>query len=70
MKGIRKKARLLANSKGVDDALSVLTSYLNSFFLLDFIEFYGALKEYDGHQKEIEELIEQIGILDLSLIHI
>ena len=67
MKGIRKKARLLANSKGVDDALSVLTSYLNSFFLLDFIEFYGALKEYDGHQKEIEELIEQIGILDSAI---
>lgn len=67
MRGIRKKARMLANSKGVDDALSVLTSYLNSFFLLDFIEFYGALKEYDGHQGEIEELIEQIGILDSAI---
>lgn len=67
MKGIRKKARMLANSKGVDDALSVLTSYLNSFLLLDFIEFYGALKEYDGHQREIEELIEQIGILDSAI---
>lgn len=67
MKGIRKKARMLTNSKGIDDWMTVLLTYINSFFLLDFIEFYGALKEYDGHQKEIEELIEQLGILDSAI---
>lgn len=67
MKGIRKKARMLANSKGLDDFLSLIMSYINSFFLLDFIQFYGVLKDYDGHQQEVEELIEQIGILDSAI---
>lgn len=67
MKKIRKRSRMLANSKGFDDFLSVLTAYINSFFLLDFIEFYSALKEYEGHQDEIGDLIEKIGILDSTI---
>lgn len=67
MKGIKKKARMLTNKKGMEDFIALLASYVNSFFLLDFIQFYGALKEYDGHQKEVEDLIEQIGILDSAI---
>lgn len=67
MRGIRKKARMLTNAKGMEDLLSLIASYINSFFLLDFIQFYAALKEYDGHQAEVENLIEQIGILDSAI---
>ena len=67
MKTIKRKARMLTNSKGMEDFWALLASYINSFFLLDFIMFYGVLDEYDGHIKEIEELIELIGILDSAL---
>ena len=67
MKPIRKKSRMLTNAKGMDDFLSLLATYINSFFMLDFIQFYGVLNEYDGHIQEIEELIETIGILDSAI---
>lgn len=67
MRGIRKKARMLTNTKGMSDWTEILMAYINSFFLLDFIEFYLALREYDGRQKNVERLIGQLGLLDSAV---
>lgn len=67
MRGIRNKARMLTNAKGMTDWTEILMAYINSFFLLDFIEFYTALREYDGHQENVECLIAQVGLLDSAI---
>lgn len=62
---IRKKSMTLVNNKGTDgDIMSVLYSYINSFFMLDFIQFYSILKAFRQNEKELEKLTEDLGCLD------
>lgn len=62
---IRKKSITLVNSKGTDgDIMSVLYSYINSFFMLDFIQFYSILKHLRNRQEELEQLTADLGFLD------
>lgn len=62
---IRKKSMTLVNTKGTDgDIMSVLYSYINSFFMLDFIQFYSILKDLGKNQEELETLTSDLGSLD------
>lgn len=62
---IRKKSITLVNAKGTDgDIMSVLYSYINSFFMLDFIQFYSILKKLKEKQEELESLTADLGFMD------
>ena len=66
--GIRKKCVTLVTTKGTEgDFMSVLYSYINSFFMLDLIQFYSVLKEMQRKREELEKLTETLGILDAMI---
>lgn len=65
---IRKKCITLVNAKGTEgDIMSVLYTYFNVFFVLDFIQFYSILKDLQKKQNELETLTETLGILDTMI---
>lgn len=65
---IRKKCITLVNAKGTEgDIMSVIYTYINAFFVLDFIQFYSILKDLQNRQKELETLTETLGILDAMI---
>ena len=57
----------LVSAKGVDLGFAAIMSYLNNFFMLDFIQFYSVLKDLQGRQRDIDSLLENIGILDSAM---
>ena len=66
--GIRKKCVTLVTTRGTEgDFMSVLYSYINSFFMLDLIQFYSVLKEMQRKREELEKLTETLGILDAMI---
>lgn len=64
---IRRKCVTLVSAKGVDLGFAAIMSYLNNFFMLDFIQFYSVLKDLQGRQRDIDSLLENIGILDSAM---
>ncbi|MDD3277393.1 MAG: DNA mismatch repair protein MutS [Lachnospiraceae bacterium] len=64
---LKKRVQVFTNAKAYDDWLTVLRSYFNNFFLLDFIVFYLSIDLVLRHQKELETLIENFGILDSAI---
>ena len=67
LQGIRKKCVTLVSAKGGDTGLTMIFSYLNNFFLLDFIQFYSVLRQLKEKKPEVEALQEQFGILDSAI---
>lgn len=66
--GVRKKSVTLVSAKAVEgDIMSVLYSYINSFFMLDFIQFYSILKILRENQEELEVLTAGLGMLDAMI---
>lgn len=47
-----------------DDILSGIMEYVKMIFHVDKIKYNSMLKQLKGHQKDVEELMEGIGILD------
>lgn len=65
---VRKKSVTLVTAKGTEgDIAGVLYSYINSFFMLDFIQFYSILRVLRQNQQELETLTETLGILDTMI---
>jgi DNA mismatch repair ATPase MutS len=67
-RGVRRKSVTLTSEKGVDaTGLSALTAYLNTFFMLDFIQFYSVIRKVKGRQEDMDGLLECFGILDSAI---
>ena len=64
---IRRKCVMLVSAKGVDLGAAALFTYLNSYFLLDFIQFYRVARLLEDQMGRVEILLEQFGILDASI---
>lgn len=64
---LRKRVRMFASSAAYDDWITVLLSYINSYFMLDFIVFYLSIDLCEQHLSQLEILIENFGILDSSI---
>lgn len=64
---LRKRVRLFTNSAAYDDWITILLSYINSYFMLDFIVFYLSVDLCAEHQEQLEALIENFGILDSAI---
>ena len=67
-RGVRRKSVTLTSEKGVDaTGISALTAYLNTFFMLDFIQFYSVIRKLKGRQEDMNALMENFGILDSAI---
>lgn len=68
LKGFRRGAWLVTENSDVrDDILAAVLSYVKIFFHADLIKFYSMLGQLDGHEQDIEGLMENIGILDACM---
>lgn len=63
------RGSFLVTSKGTvsTDLGSSMMEYANMFFHLDKIKFNSMLRQLDGHQKDVEILMENLGILDSAI---
>lgn len=63
------RGSFLVTSKGnvSTDLGAGILEYVNMFFHFDKIKFYSMLKQLDGHQGDIEILMENFGILDSAI---
>lgn len=63
------RGSFLVTSKGTvrTDLGSSMMEYANMFFHLDKIKFNSMLRHLDGHQKDVEILMENLGILDSAI---
>lgn len=64
---IRRKCVMLVSAKGADLGAAAIFAYLNSYFLLDFIQFYRVARLLEDQMGRVETLLEQFGILDASI---
>lgn len=68
LKGFRRGAWLVTeNSEVKDDILAAVLSYVKIFFHVDLIKFYSMLGQLDGHEQDLEGLMENIGLLDACM---
>lgn len=67
LQGLRRKCVMLVSSKGVDLGAAAILTYLNSYFLMDFIQFYRVVKRLEGQMDRVEALLENLGILDSAI---
>ena len=67
LQGIRRKCVMLVSSRGADLGAAAILTYLNSYFLMDFIQFYRVVKRLEGQMDRVEILLENFGILDSAI---
>lgn len=67
LQGLRRKCVMLVSAKGVDLGAAAIFTYLNSYFLMDFIQFYRVVRLLEGQKERVEVLLENLGALDSAI---
>lgn len=68
LRAFRRGAWLVVDNSDVrDDIFAMVLSYVKILFHADLIKFYSMLGQLDGHEGELETLMETMGLLDACI---